>query len=94
MPEPLVRAANLDKHYLTGDSIIRAISDISLAIEQGALCVLDSKGSPTPVEVRIGESDRRATEIIAGSISPGQRVIVGASAAAKGPSPFGQRLNF
>jgi len=25
MPEPLVQAANLDKHYLTGDSTIRAI---------------------------------------------------------------------
>jgi hypothetical protein len=94
MPEPLVRAANLDKHYLTGDSTIRAISDVSLAIEQGALCVLDSKGSPTPVQVRIGESDRRATETVAGSISPRQRVLVGASVAAKGPSLFGQRLNF
>jgi hypothetical protein len=45
-------------------------------------------------EVRIGESDRRATGIVAGSISPGQSVIVGASAAAKGPSLFGQLLNF
>jgi putative ABC transport system ATP-binding protein len=35
MPEPLVRAANLDKHYHTGESTIRAISDVSLAIEQG-----------------------------------------------------------
>jgi HlyD family secretion protein len=58
------------------------------------LWVLDSKGSPTPVQVRIGESDRRATEIVSGSISPGQSVIVGASAAAKGPSLFGLRLNF
>src|SRR5262249_31405369 len=33
------------------------------------LWVLDSKGSPTPVRVRIGEGDRRATEIVAGSIS-------------------------
>jgi hypothetical protein len=59
MPEPLVQAANLDKHYLMGDSPIHAISDVSLAIEQGAVFVLDTKGSPTPVQVCIGESDRR-----------------------------------
>jgi HlyD family secretion protein len=58
------------------------------------LWVLDSKGSPAPVQVRIGESDSRATEIASGSISPGQSVIVGASATAKGPSLFGLRLNF
>jgi HlyD family secretion protein len=57
------------------------------------LWVLD-RGSPTPIQVRIGESDSHATEIASGSISPGQSVIVGASAAARGPSLFGLRLNF
>jgi putative ABC transport system ATP-binding protein len=35
MSEPLVRAVNLAKHYRTGDSIVHAISDVSLAIEPG-----------------------------------------------------------
>jgi putative ABC transport system ATP-binding protein len=33
--EPLVRAVGLDKRYRTGDSIIRAVADISFAIEPG-----------------------------------------------------------
>ncbi len=35
MSEPLVRAVNLSKHYRTADSIIPAISKVSLAIESG-----------------------------------------------------------
>jgi len=35
MSDPLVRAVNLNKHYRTGGSIIRAVSNISIAIESG-----------------------------------------------------------
>ena len=56
--------------------------------------VLDDQGQPVPVMVRVGESDRRATEILSGPLTLGQNVIIGASVADDGPSVFGLRLNF
>lgn len=46
MSEPLVRAVNLAKHYRTGDSVVRAISSVSFAIEPGEfVAVVGRSGS-------------------------------------------------
>ncbi len=46
MPEPLVRAINLNKHYRTGQSIVHAISNVSLEIKAGEfIAIIGRSGS-------------------------------------------------
>jgi putative ABC transport system ATP-binding protein len=40
MPEPLVQAVGLGKHYVSGDSIVHAVCDLSLAIEAGGFVAI------------------------------------------------------
>lgn len=56
--------------------------------------VLDGERRPTAVHIRIGNSDRRTTEVVSGPLNKGQEIIVGASEAREGPSAFGFRLGF
>jgi putative ABC transport system ATP-binding protein len=46
MREPLVRATGISKHYSSGETIVRAVSDLSVSIEQGELvAVVGRSGS-------------------------------------------------
>jgi hypothetical protein len=44
---------------------------------------------PHPVQVALGRSDERVTEIVGGALRPGQQVIVGTASPAQERSWFG-----
>jgi HlyD family secretion protein len=46
----------------------------------GRAFVLDDAGRPTPMTLRLGITDGRATEVLAGDLEEGQRVITGTTA--------------
>jgi HlyD family secretion protein len=46
--------------------------------------VLDAAGEPRPVPIRIGIGDGTVTEVIAGELKEGDRVVTGT---ARGPAP-------
>jgi len=55
----------------------------------GILWVMDSKGTLNPVPVRTGLSDGTSTEIVAGNVKPGDKVVLGVidpNPTAQGPS--------
>jgi HlyD family secretion protein len=58
---------------------------------QATVWIPGEGGAPTPVPVRLGRSNASATEILAGQLGPGQRVIVGTAAEPAGRSFFGIR---
>jgi HlyD family secretion protein len=58
---------------------------------QATVWVPGEDGVPTPAPVRLGRSNASATEILAGQIGPGQRVIVGTASAPPGRSFFSLR---
>jgi energy-coupling factor transporter ATP-binding protein EcfA2 len=46
MSEPLVHAVGLEKHYRTGDAMVRAVADVSLSIDPGEfVAVVGRSGS-------------------------------------------------
>ena len=46
MPEPLICAVNLDKQYHVGGSVVRAVSEVSFAVEPGEfVAVIGRSGS-------------------------------------------------
>ena len=54
--------------------------------------VLDEGGRPQRVTIGTGADDAAATEVVAGPLREGQRVIVGATVAEEGRSLFGLSL--
>jgi HlyD family secretion protein len=60
----------------------------------GRAWILGSDGEPKPVRLKLGVSDGEFTEILAGELAVGQKVIVGAEAAPKEPTRRGLRLGF
>jgi len=52
----------------------------------GRVFVLYPKGQPTLVQLRLGITDGRATEVLSGDLKEGQTVLIG-SAAPRGPAP-------
>jgi HlyD family secretion protein len=55
----------------------------------GRVWVLDEKGQPRAVQVRIGLTDGTHSEIMSNELQEGMRVIVGAAASARRPQPAG-----
>ena len=46
MAEPLIRAINLNKQYRVGGSVVRAICEVSLAVDSGEfVAVIGRSGS-------------------------------------------------
>jgi HlyD family secretion protein len=62
--------------------------------EAGRVFVLDEKGQPTPVTLRLGITDGRATEVLAGDLKEGQLVITAAASPQSAPdaASFNSRL--
>jgi HlyD family secretion protein len=53
--------------------------------EAGRVFVLDEKGQPTPVTLRLGITDGRATEVLAGDLKEGQLVITATASPQSAP---------
>jgi len=51
---------------------------------RGRVFVLDDKGQPRPVALRLGLSDGAMTEVLGGDLTEGQQVLVGATGGAAG----------
>jgi HlyD family secretion protein len=67
------------------------------AVDRGTpamVWVLDDARHATPVQIAIGDSDARATELVAGPLAEGEQVIVGAMTTAAGRSFLGVPLGF
>jgi HlyD family secretion protein len=63
----------------------------------GRVWVLDGKGQPAPVNLRLGVSDGKATEILKGDLKAGAEIILGLSEGAaktsgSAPRPFGMGM--
>lgn len=56
--------------------------------------VIDGDGQPNPVAVRLGASDDNASELLEGSLSEGQQVIIGVANSQNQNGYFGIRLGF
>jgi HlyD family secretion protein len=54
--------------------------------------VLDGEGAPAPVRIRVGASDRRDSEVLAGALQAGDPLIIGTAAAEKESTFLGLRL--
>jgi HlyD family secretion protein len=72
-----------------GGNAIRSGAQAASAPAPGQATVwVPGEGAPTPVPVRLGRSNAIATEILAGQLDPGQRVIVGMAPTPTGSSFF------
>jgi HlyD family secretion protein len=74
-----------------GGSAGRAGAQAAPAPGQTTVWIPGEGGAPAPVPVRLGRSNASATEILAGQLGPGQRVIVGTASAPAGRSFLGFR---
>ena len=59
----------------------------------GRVFVLDGKGHPTPMTLRLGITDGRVTEVLAGDLKEGQPVITGTAAPQSAPEATSSLLN-
>jgi HlyD family secretion protein len=59
----------------------------------GRVFVLDEEGHPRPVKLRLGITDGRATEVLAGDLKEGQLVITGTAATQSAPEATSSLLN-
>ena len=60
----------------------------------GRVFVLDPKGQPTPIPLRLGITDGRVTEVLAGDLKEGQLVITGTAAPQSAPDATSSLLKF
>jgi HlyD family secretion protein len=60
--------------------------------QPGQVHVLDEAGTPRAVPVRIGIGDGSVTEVLAGALNPGDRVIIGTARGATAQRPQGTGL--
>lgn len=60
--------------------------------QPGQVHVLDDAGAPRAVPLRIGIGDGSVTEVLAGSLAPGDRVVIGTARAASGQRQQGSGL--
>jgi HlyD family secretion protein len=62
----------------------------------GRVWTLGPDGKPAPLNVRLGVSDGKATEILKGDVTEGQEIILGTEGGAAGPKrstrPFGMGI--
>ena len=63
-------------------------------IKRGRVWVLNREGKPAPVDVFIGITDSSFTEIVRGSLEPGQEVITGYLDTADHRKNSGRRFGF
>jgi HlyD family secretion protein len=59
----------------------------------GRVFVLDNERHPKPVPLRLGITDGRATEVLAGDLKAGQLVITGTAAPQSAPEATSSLLN-
>jgi HlyD family secretion protein len=59
----------------------------------GRVFVLDDEGHPTPMTLRLGITDGRATEVVAGDLKEGQQVITGTAVPQSAPEATSSLLN-
>jgi HlyD family secretion protein len=58
----------------------------------GRVFVVDQSGRPSAVQLRLGASDGRMTEVVAGRLAAGQAVLTGAQPPARASRPVGFQL--
>jgi HlyD family secretion protein len=56
--------------------------------------LVDERGRPNPVAVRLGVSDENGAALLAGSLTEGQQVIIGVANSQNQKGYFGIRLGF
>jgi HlyD family secretion protein len=66
----------------------------SAADVSSTVWTVGTDGTPVPVTVKLGASDDRSTQLIAGSLTADQQLIVGIARSQQGSSLFGIRLGF
>lgn len=60
----------------------------------GRVHVLDDKGNPKPISLRIGATDGSWSEVVGGELQPGNALVVGAAAPARGRPSSTFRFGF
>jgi HlyD family secretion protein len=85
----VTRIPNAALRYVPGASA-PATTNTDIAANRKTVWRWDGNGAPRPVEITLGLADGRWTEVAAGELAPGQRLVVGErkAAASFGPKIF------